>query len=341
MNPEPLVTIISPTYNHAQYIEECILSVLNQTFTAWEMIVVNDGSTDNTEEVVKKYCEKDSRIKLISQDNIGIFRLSESYNKALGIAKGKYVSILEGDDLWAPDKLQRQVDVMEQNPEVVLCWGKANAFMSDLSEAIIVSENLKDSRRIYFENFPIGSILNILYVENCIAALTITIRKEVLQSIGGFIQKFGLPLIDISTLFELAKQGRFYYDNAVLGEWRVYSDQTTKTYPVSILKGRYQLALSDFDSLTDDIRKNIFITRKQIVNHFEKLIPVAYARSGRYKLIRKDFKSAREDYVKAIFYKNFSNPVWRIRAIIGYVFSLFGKDVEGLSKLLGKQTYKK
>lgn len=67
---------------------------------------------------------------------------------------------------------------------------------------------------------------------------------------------------------------------------------------------------------------------------------ISLARSGRYKLIRKDFEGARKDYLKAIFYKGIQNKVWRLRAIIGYIFSLFHSDVESISKFLGKKSYK-
>lgn len=120
----PMVSIISPTYNHEKFIADCIKSVLEQTFTNWEMIIIDDGSTDSTYSIACEYAQKDTRIKPFTQKNIGIFRLGESYNFALSQSKGKYVAVLEGDDVWLPGKLQIQVDSLEQNPECVLCWGK-------------------------------------------------------------------------------------------------------------------------------------------------------------------------------------------------------------------------
>jgi len=99
---QPLVSVISPTYNHGRYITDCIESVQNQTYTNWEMIIVDDGSSDNTLETAKALAQQDNRIKVFTQENIGIFRLGETYNFALSKASGKYTAILECDDIWLP-----------------------------------------------------------------------------------------------------------------------------------------------------------------------------------------------------------------------------------------------
>lgn len=110
---EDLVSIIMPTYNCAKYIGEAINSVLSQTYKNWELIIVDDCSIDNTEEVVKKYLEKDNRIKY--------FKLSVNSgpavarNVALEKASGKYIAFLDSDDLWMEEKLEKQISFMKQN----------------------------------------------------------------------------------------------------------------------------------------------------------------------------------------------------------------------------------
>lgn len=113
---QPLVSIISPTYNHEKFIADCIDSVLAQTYSNWEMIIIDDGSTDGTFRVATEYAQKDPRIKPFTQKNIGIFRLGESYNFALSQCQGKYIAILECDDVWLPEKLSLQTEVLEQHP---------------------------------------------------------------------------------------------------------------------------------------------------------------------------------------------------------------------------------
>jgi glycosyltransferase involved in cell wall biosynthesis len=338
----PLVSIITPTYNHEKYILDCIRSVEGQTYANWEMLIVNDGSTDRTREVIESYIiqSNNARILLFNQQNIGIFRLAETYNFALSRAKGKYVAVLEGDDVWEQDKLERQVKALEADENAVLAWGEVFTATYDLS--LILGRHPMDdpSKTKYYPNDPPGSILNLLYFDNCISALTVFTRKKLLDKIGGFQQGFGLPLVDFTTWLELCMYGTFVFDKYLQGKWRIYPYQTTKTYPVEIIKGRYLAAKSHYKRWEPKLKHNLNVDFNSLEMHFNKLILVGYARSGRYKLIRKDFPGARKDYLEAIFYPGFFHPVWRLRALIGYLFSWIKMDVEWLARLLGKFAYK-
>lgn len=106
-----LVSIIMPTYNCGRFIRESIESVIAQTYTAWELLIVDDCSTDNTAEVVAAY--KDSRIHYLrNEQNRGA---ALTRNRALREAKGRYIAFLDSDDLWLPEKLKKQIAFMEQN----------------------------------------------------------------------------------------------------------------------------------------------------------------------------------------------------------------------------------
>ena len=107
-----LVSIIMPSYNTASYIDESIQSVFNQSYKDWELLIVDDCSTDNTDEVVKLYLD-DPRIKYLKNEkNSGA---AVSRNKALREAKGKWIAFLDSDDLWMSDKLEKQIKFMEEN----------------------------------------------------------------------------------------------------------------------------------------------------------------------------------------------------------------------------------
>lgn len=107
-----MVSVIMPSYNTAEYIAESIQSVLNQTYTNWELIIVDDCSTDNTDETVEPYLS-DSRIYYLKNDkNSGA---AVSRNRALREAKGKWIAFLDSDDLWLPEKLEKQIAFMENN----------------------------------------------------------------------------------------------------------------------------------------------------------------------------------------------------------------------------------
>ena len=108
-----LVSIIMPSYNTAKYIAESINSVLAQTYTNWELLVVDDCSTDSSVEIIKNYCTKDERIQLFVNDkNSGA---AASRNKALRGAAGRWIAFLDSDDLWLPEKLEKQITFMENN----------------------------------------------------------------------------------------------------------------------------------------------------------------------------------------------------------------------------------
>lgn len=110
----PIVSIITPCYNAAHLIKETIDSVLNQTFTNWEMLIINDCSTDNSAAVVKDYASNEKRIKYFKTNHKSG---SPSLPRNIGIenAKGKYIAFLDADDVWLPDKLEKELEFAEKN----------------------------------------------------------------------------------------------------------------------------------------------------------------------------------------------------------------------------------
>lgn len=113
MYVQNLVSIITPNYNCGRFIAQTIESVLAQTYTNWEMLIVDDCSTDNSVQIALSYAEKDSRIKVVQNEkNCGA---AISRNKAIELAQGEFVAFLDSDDLWLPDKLEKQIAFMRQN----------------------------------------------------------------------------------------------------------------------------------------------------------------------------------------------------------------------------------
>lgn len=336
----PLVSVITPTYNHERFIADCIRSVQAQTMPDWEMIVVNDGSTDHTADVVQGFVQQEPRLQLINQVNIGGQRLGESYNKALAVSRGRYIAVLEGDDWWQPDKLALQVQALAQHPEAVVAWGRAEQASHDLQRVLRVIPAADSPAETFYTNKPVGRLLNLLLFENFIPAMTLCIRREALMQIGGFLQSHQLPLVDLPTLLALSCQGEFYYDETILGKWRHYGSQTTKTSTVDNIRNAFALSMDFYKAIPAAVKPQLHVSEHRLRAYFRSAIHVAYARSGRYRLLRRDFRGARADYRKAIFSGPCGNWMWRLRSVTGYLFSLFGKDVEGLARLLGKPDYK-
>lgn len=114
-----LVSIITPCYNGARYISETIEAVIAQTYENWEMLIVDDGSKDESAEIVKSYEQKDSRIHYIYQQNAGS---AAARNNGIHQANGQYIALLDADDLWYPDFLEKQIAFMkEKNAVCVSC----------------------------------------------------------------------------------------------------------------------------------------------------------------------------------------------------------------------------
>lgn len=107
----PQVSIITPCYNASRFISQTIDSVLSQTFTDWEMIIVDDGSKDDSSDIVEKYVKKDSRIRLIQQPNGGS---ANARNHGIREATGRYIALLDADDLWLPQFLEKQIEFMKE-----------------------------------------------------------------------------------------------------------------------------------------------------------------------------------------------------------------------------------
>lgn len=110
-----LVSIITPCYNAEKYISETIESVLNQTHKEWEMIIINDGSKDNSEEIIKKYVDKDKRISLIKQENKGC---AAARNNGIKHAKGRYIALLDADDVWYNNFLEEQIKFLNEKKAI-------------------------------------------------------------------------------------------------------------------------------------------------------------------------------------------------------------------------------
>lgn len=116
---ENLVSIITPVYNGEAYVKETIESVLKQSYTQWEMILVDDCSTDCSEEIIRSMAESDARIRYYrNETNLGA---ADSRNRAIELAKGRYIAFLDSDDMWKEDKLKRQLRFMKER-NVAFCY---------------------------------------------------------------------------------------------------------------------------------------------------------------------------------------------------------------------------
>lgn len=168
----PRVSILTPVYNGARYITHAIESALAQTYPDFELIIVNDGSTDNSAEVVRPYLA-DPRIKYLEQTNGGV---ASARNAALRVALGSYIGFLDQDDLWLPEKLRLQVQYLDDHPDVGLVHANQSYIDSDGRHIRIqFDDGFSKVSDWCFEE---------LFIKNRIAVLTVLARKSALDRTG-------------------------------------------------------------------------------------------------------------------------------------------------------------
>lgn len=171
----PKVSVIIPTYNRARFIEEAIKSVLAQDFEDYEIIVVDDGSNDNTREIVKSF--KNKKIRYFFQENKG---RSKARNRAISLAQGQYLAFLDSDDVFLPGKLTKQVKCLDEHPKIGMVY----------ASALTMDENghkLKKKYRATSSGFIYKEVA--FTVPLLIIVPTVMVRKEVIDKVGGFDEK--------------------------------------------------------------------------------------------------------------------------------------------------------
>lgn len=180
MNPE--VSVVIPAYNSALYLEETIRSVQNQGYQSWELIIINDGSTDNTLSVAEKIAKTDLRIRILSQEN---GRQGKARNNGIRDAKGEWIAFLDADDLWASDKLEKQI------AKTIV----ADADLSFTDGYICLNNNmdLRDHRFGVKEKIYQGEeAIQEFHAQNRIPTSSVLIRKKVLIENGMFPEELDI-----------------------------------------------------------------------------------------------------------------------------------------------------
>ncbi|NJL78661.1 MAG: glycosyltransferase [Richelia sp. RM2_1_2] len=165
------ISVIVPVFNGERTIEETIKSILNQTFSNIEIIIINDGSTDTTLEILENIY--DSRIKIFSYPNAG---LSVSRNRGISQAKGEYISFIDADDLWTADKLELQWQVLQSNSQAAVAY----SWTDYIDES---GKFIKSGRRIKVNGDAFRKLLITNFLENGSNPL---IRQQALEKVGGF-----------------------------------------------------------------------------------------------------------------------------------------------------------
>lgn len=206
-----LISIITPVFNGSKYITQTIESVINQTYPNWEMVIVNDGSNDNTEEIVQNFSGKESRIRLINQSNGGS---ASARNNALRNAKGRYISFLDADDIWDNTFLEKQIKFIQKTDAPIVFSSYRRI---DENGNIILKDFIVPTKVGYHDLLKTCSI----------SCLTSLFDKDKIGDVY-FNEKLKSLRDDFAFWLSILKKGIYAYGNTeVLASYRVFNSSTT------------------------------------------------------------------------------------------------------------------
>lgn len=253
----PVVSVVIPTYNHANFLKAAIESVLNQTFSDWETVVVNNYSEDDTVEVVSSF--KDPRIHLINFNNYGV--IAASRNKGIGLSKGKFIAFLDSDDTWYPQKLDHCLNLLQSGWNAV-CHGE---FW--IKNGVVL-------RKAFYGPQSRTTYPSLLFEGNCLSTSAIIVEKSSVERVGGFSEDPSMVTAeDYALWLSLAKSGcRFAILDEILGEYRIHGGNQSKGITRNLLAELSVLEKSFSNITSQNLKTRLKMNRR---------IALAYYRGAR------------------------------------------------------------
>lgn len=212
MTAVPRVSVVTPAYNRSRWLGEALESALTQDFAPFEVVVVDDGSTDDTPRVVRSFGD---RVRYHRQDNAG---QSAAVNRGVELARGDLVAFLDSDDAWLPGKLRRQVPMLDGDPGAAVLYAEVEYMDGD-------GRALRDARRA--EHTPSGDILEPLLRENFLRTPSVIFRRAAFLEAGGYDVSLAC-VNDWDMWLRLAARHRFLFDPTPSARYRLHGDQAVR-----------------------------------------------------------------------------------------------------------------
>lgn len=209
-NVEPKVTVLMPVYNGQNYLFESIKSIQNQTFTNWELLIINDASTDNTVNIVKDYQKKDDRIRLITNETN--LKIAKTLNKGICEARGLYIARMDDDDISLPTRLEKEVEILDKNPSTVLVgsWQKHFGTNNWVHRPPELAKQIKAT----------------LLFECCVCHSTVMFKKDIFIK-NKFFYDSNFLSEDYELWTRVSEKYDLYTIPEILGEYRLNGDNIT------------------------------------------------------------------------------------------------------------------
>jgi glycosyltransferase involved in cell wall biosynthesis len=282
---EELVSVIIPSYNMARFLPHAVESVLAQTYPNLEVQIIDDGSTDDTPEVVRHW-EGNPRVRVHRQVNGG---LSHARNQAVALTRGDFIALLDADDIWEPQKLSRQIPLFRGRPELGVVY-------SDYSRMDADGKPLPNGPTEMHR----GKISGPLLIENFVPASTAVVRRACFERCGGFDVALRTGE-DYEMWLRLSAHFQFDFVPEATMRYRTGGWQMSTDY-----RGRYETAIR---VMQDFLEKNPGMVDGKMVR---SAWAHTYTGRGNVTLWRgRDRLSAIRDYLRALSYRPGYWPAWR------------------------------
>ena len=261
MNSNIYFSIIICCFNSEKYIRETINSVVNQSYQNWEIIIINDGSSDKTEKIILEFIDRGIQINYFRfNTNVGF---AAGRNKAIELSKYDWIAIIDHDDICQKDRLKIHVDQINNNPDCMLFFGNSIIFSNENS---YISDHLSkfNLNKLKLNN---KEVCNSLLLLGCfIDSETVIFNKKASAKIGNFNIKYK-TIADYDFFIRMGKYYNFNYTKIILSKWRLHENQITNRKNKKmkrIFTKEYILMLFDNISFQNNILLNILIILKII-----------------------------------------------------------------------------
>lgn len=216
--PQPLVSVILPVYNAGKFLSAALTSILFQTYQSFEVIAVDDGSTDNSYKLLHEFARNDPRIKVLrNKRNRGI---GYTANRAIKVAKGEFIARMDADDIMLPDRLKRQVEYLLANPDTVLVGGQC-LVIDESGQVTGQKTNPTSNKEIY------KSMFNTMSVQNP----TLMINTKLVSKKQLVLDNKFHPVDDLDLMFRLFSYGKLANLEDTVLKYRVYRGSATMKDP--------------------------------------------------------------------------------------------------------------
>lgn len=292
-NESPAFAVIVTAFNRAKYLDECLSSVVNQTFSDFELIIVDDGSTDNTQEVVSPFLN-DSRVSYRKKANGG---QASALNLGITATSAPLVTFLDSDCSWHPTRLEAHWNGLQRNPE-------AGVFMTD---NVIISESSEIIGQSRMPRFS-GDITDHLLYDNYVPFNSVTVRRSIIDQVSGFNESLRRNP-DYDFWLRASMITTFLYSPEFLTNYRVFQDQLSTNKEARFASNKKIL----FDFLDNNMDSIGWRKRRRALSGF-------YRRRGSHALDIRRFSNAFSDAARGIVMAPWSLRSYRFLAKTTYFF---------------------